>query len=492
MSDYQPFKYKIFDLHTSKYILTNPQDPESILLEEVAHSLLEVILPPEAKDQLSVATIEMGMRGEKIAGGHPDPENNVLLLAKGSRGIYGPPEYKQLLAPYLDLVKDYPYQRYLTNENVSLQTKDLKIWVVDDDQGRSGIEGISTRVAKEILGDSHGKMSLKLATEIGSVENLMQYRMVGADAERAFFAKGTLAPSLNNTLTKFGLMSHPDLADIDLILPTSSLKGVSKTNLQPGVHSRQVHLTNHDKSRSIDFTLRSVVEKLDGDSFTSALKQQTVEIEKLNQVFADSDSLNQEFLRSLEPKTMPNPDNPTERIDFDPERWQECDDYRYIVFRKDLESGHQQLINSPVYAADKQKFYASRARKAAQLSFVKAKGGMIFCSQELKNNEICVPDLPDGAKVAAIRSPIIKLQDIALVENKLIDDINNDAGVPLKGAIVCSPQLFEQMLFQTRSFVSEQTEILQKAWVDTAAIDALNPLNQEKYSDAVLSTIKGP
>lgn len=149
-----PYQYKIFDLQTQKYILTNPQDPDSILLEEVDNSLLEVILPPEARQQLSVATIEEGITAEMIADNHPEPENNVLLLAKRSRGIYGPAKYKELLAPYLDLVADYPYQRYLTNENASLHTKELKIWVVDDEEGISGIEGIDTKTAKEILGDS--------------------------------------------------------------------------------------------------------------------------------------------------------------------------------------------------------------------------------------------------------------------------------------------------------------------------------------------------
>ena len=491
MSDYQPYSYKLFDLHTGQYILTDPNDSDSILTEEVRHSLLEAILPESAKEKLSIATIEMGMSGKQIKGNHPDPENNVLLLAKGSRGVYGPPEYKKLLEPYLDLVKDYPYQRYLTNENVSLQTKKLKIWVVDDESGISGVKGIDSQVARNILGDSHGKMSLKLADEMGSPNNLMQYRMVGGEPKLPFFAKGTFAPSLQNTLNKFDLQDNPVLQGIDLIVPTSSLKGISKQNLTPGVHSTRVHLTHHDKSRTVNFTLRSVVEKLDGDSFSAALKQQGIEIEKLNATFTNPEKLNWEFMKSLEPKTMPNPDNRFERIEFDPDRWSECGDYRYIVFRKDLESGHQQLVNSPVYAADKQKFYASRARKAAQLSFVKAKGGMIFCSSELKNNEICVPYLPEGAKVAAIRSPIIKLQDIALVENKIIDDINNDAGQTIEGAIVCSPQLYEQMLFQTRSFVRQQTDALGQAGVDTSSIELLDPFNSSTYKDAVLSEIEG-
>lgn len=486
----EPFRYKLFDLHTQQYILTNPHDPDSALIEEINNSLLEKILPESARDRLSVATIEMGMTGAMISNNHPDSENNVLLLAKGSRGIYGPAEYRELLAPYLDLVTDYPYQRYLTNENVSLHTDELKIWVVDDERGISGVDGIDSKTAANILGDSHGKMSLKVAESVGSPENLMQYRLAAADLNSPWFAKGTLAPSLQNTLKQFKLSKKPELEGIDIILPTSSLKGVSKENLTPGVHTVEVHLAHHEMSRERNFTLRSVVEKLDGDPLTSAIKQQQQEIEKLNSAFSTTQTLNEDFLKFLEPRTMPDPDRPEIEIDFDPERWEKCGDDKYVTFRKDLE-GHQQLINSPMFAQDKHKFYASRARKAAQLSFVKAKGGMIFCSSQLKNNEICVPNLPDGAKVAAIRSPIIKLQDISLVENKLIEDIKNDAGKTIKGAIVCSPQTYEALLFQTKNFIQQQTKLLNDANIDTQQLDSLNPWRSDRYQNAVLSQIEG-
>ncbi|MEM8832306.1 MAG: hypothetical protein AAGE96_23645 [Cyanobacteria bacterium P01_G01_bin.19] len=95
----EPFQYKLFDLYTQSYILTNPQDPESVLIEEVANSLLEKILPPKAKQQLSIATISLGMDAGIIDNKHPEPEKNVLLLAKGEKGIYGSPQYKELLAP---------------------------------------------------------------------------------------------------------------------------------------------------------------------------------------------------------------------------------------------------------------------------------------------------------------------------------------------------------------------------------------------------------
>ncbi|MGB5633117.1 MAG: hypothetical protein WBM86_10115, partial [Waterburya sp.] len=267
------------------------------------------------------------------------------------------------------------------------------------------------------------------------------------------------------------------------------LKGFSKVNLPPGVHQQQVHLTNHDISHSVDFSIRAVVEKLDGDALAGLLREQSQEIEKLNQVFASSEALNEEFLKSLQPVFMHDQENPEAKVRFDPERWEECGDWKYITFRRDWE-GHRQLVNSPIFAQDKQKWYAARARKASQLSFVKAKGGTIFCSSELTNNQIYVPELPDGAKLAAVRSPIINLADIALVENKAVDDIYNDKGQPIQGAIVCSPQQFDALFKQTKLFMQSQTAALVEAGVDVSDLNALNPwLAAENQQQTVLANL---
>lgn len=473
------FVYKLFDLYTQKYILADPDDPNSVLTEVVENSLLEKILPPEAATKLSLADIEMGMDGEMVEGNHPDPENNVLLLNKGSRGLYGPPEYKQLIEPFLDPTKDYPYHRYLSNDNKSLQTKDLKVWVIDDEEAISGVGEVSSEQARVILGDSHGKVSQKLGETLGDPTRLVQYRMLGVDTP--FFSKGTFQAALQSTLDKHELDQIPALQDIDVILPTSSIKGASKPNLPPGVHTVKVHLAAHKEGSERKYTMRSVLEKLEGDPLSYALKEQTQEIESINQTFGNQEKLLGAFVKSLEPAKMPDPDNPGEEIDFDPQRWQECGKASYIVARHDFESGHYQLLESPVYSDYMKQFFASRARKAAELEFVKVKGGMIYCSHDLNNDEICIPDLPEGERVAAIRSPIIKLQDISIARNRHIPDMYNDAGDLMQGAIICSPQAYDRIINSARNFVTEQTKELAAAGVDVSELNSLNAFNLEQY-----------
>lgn len=483
------FVFKLFDLYTKKYIQADPNNPDSVLTEEVENSLLEKILPPEAATKLSLADIEMGMNGEMVEGNHPDPENNVLLLNKGSRGLYGPPEYKKSIEPFLDPTKDYPYHRYLSNENKSLQTKDLKIWVIDDEEAISGISEVSSERARVILGDSHGKVSSKLGASLGDPTRLVQYRMLGVDTP--FFSKGTFQTALQSTLDFHELDEISDLKDIDMILPTSSIKGVSKSNLPPGVHTVKVHLAAHKEGEDRSYTMRSVLGKLEGDSFSYALKQQTKEIERLNQLFGDRQELLTEFVKSLEPAKMSDPDNLEVEIDFDPERWQQCGKATYIAARHDLESGHYQLLESPVYSDYLKRFVASRARAAAELEFVKVKGAMIFCSHQLNNDEICVPDLPENETIAAIRSPIIKLQDISIVKNRHISDMYNDNGDLMQGAYICSPQAYDRIINGARNFVDEQTVSLEAAGIDVGELKALNPFEFERYKNTSPLSLEG-
>lgn len=481
--------FKLFDLYTQKYILADPQDPESVLTEEVENSLLEIILPSDAADKLSLADIEMGMDGEIVEGNHPDPENNVLLLNKGSRGLYGPPEYKKLIEPFLDTTKDYPYHRYLSNENKSLQTRDIKVWVIDDEEAMSGIPEVSSDRARVILGDSHGKVSYELGTSLGDPTRLVQYRMLGVDTP--FFSKGTFQAALGSTLDFHELDEVPALKGIDMILPTSSIKGSSKSNLPPGVHTVKVHLAAHKEGSKHKYTMRAATEKLEGDFFSYALKQQTAEIAKINESFGDRQKLLEEFVKSLEPAMMSDPDNPGQEIPFDPERWEQCGKPVYIAARHDFESGHQQLLQSPIYSSYINQFFASRARKAAELEFVKVDGAMVFCSHQLENDEICIPDLPEGEVVAAVRSPIIKLQDIAVVKNRHISDMYNDNGDLMQGAYICSPQTYDRIVNGMRSFVVQQTASLVAAEIDTSQLDTKNPFNWSEYRDAIPAAIEG-
>lgn len=478
-------RFKLFDIYTGKWILQNPNDAQSVLSEEINNSLLEKILPPKAIAELSIANIEMGMLESEIANSHP--EGKTLLMAKGDRAIYGLPEYKQYLEPYLNLETDYPYHRYLSNENLKTVTTKIKVWVIEDEKGVSGIESVNSARALEILGDSHGKVSLDLASQIGNCDHLLQYRMVGA--EIPFFAKGTVQANLASTLKQKDLTGVTELEGIDMILPTSSIKGSSKSNLPPGIHEIEVHLANHEESNYTNFTLRSVLEKLDGNSLAGALKQQVVEIESFNQVFGDSDAMHQAFLKYLEPQLIDDPNNPGQTIPFDPEDWENCGKWEYIAFRKDYESGHHQLINSPLYAQQFHDFYASRARGMAALSFVKVRGGMIGASHDLSNNEICVPYLKEGEKVAAIRSPIIQLPDIALATNKLIDARFNDEGKVVEGMIICSPQLYDKLLNQTRDYFQAQSAILTQAGIDTTSLDKFNPFNRPEFQDRPLASL---
>lgn len=474
VSGVMTFTYKNIDLYTKQYI-TIGTDTKDVLTESVENSLLEVILPPEASDKLSVAKIDSGMNEKMLQENHPDPENNTLLLVRGSRAVYGPPEYKELLKPFLDTTKDYPYHRYLTNENESLNRYEkVKILLIDDETGLTGIEGISPETGKQILGDSHGKISYELAEQIGDPTRLIQYRAIGVEPGQEWFAKGTLQASLQKTLDRYGITEKPDL-----VLPLSSLKGVGKKRLEPGMISTDLVISNHAQSQERNFKLASVIQKFEGEGLAWAIKQQDKEIAKFNETFTSTEKLYERLLDYLKP------------IDLDENNWRSCGNYQYIALREDYESGHQQLIFTSDYAKELKKMYASSARSLSETGFIKTKGGMIYCDYDLNNNEIAVPYLPEGEKIAAIRSPIIQLTDIALVTNKHIDALKNDRGELMQGVIACSPQMYDRLLFSTRNFVVEQEAALASVGVDITQLQSINPFASPSYATTPLSEIVG-
>ena len=469
------FEYKHFDLHTGKYITTSTKGT-NILTEKVENSLLSKILPSEAYNKLSVAKIDSSMNEKMLQENHPDNDNNVLLLVKGSRGVWGPPEYKEILQPYLDTSKDYPYHRYLTNENVSLIEKNVSILSIDDETGENGV-GLAPEIGKQILGDSHGKISENLLREMGGdTTRLMQYRAVGTEPGREWFAKGTVQARLQETLKRYGIKEQPDL-----ILPLSSFKGGGKKRISPGMIDTSILISNHGESRERSYKLSSVVQKLEGEGLAWAIHEQNKEIEELNQSFQSTDELYKRLIKYLEPKD----DN------FDPKHWRDCDRPEYIALREDYESGHERLIFTPHYVNALQDMYAASARKIAATDFVKVKGAMIYCDYELQNNEIAVPYLEDGAKVAAIRSPIIQLTDISLVENKKIQALYNDSGELMQGVVACSPQMYDALLFSSKNFVTQQQEAIAEAGIDISELASLNPFTKKEWANTPLVEIHG-
>ena len=475
------FSYKQVDLYTKKFITTgtNTTNP---LTEVVANSLLEAILPESARDQFSVAKLDAGITPKMIEENHPDPENNSLLLVKGSRAVYGPPEYRDKLASFFDLTRDYPYHRYLTNENQELATLEkAKILLIDDETGETGLDYISQDAGQQILGDSHGKCSYEIAESLGQPNRLMQFRALGTEMGQEWFAKGTLQASLANTLSRYGITE-----EVDLILPLSSFKGLGKSRVQPGILETDMILTNHDLSKTRGFKLASVVQKLEGEGLAWAIAQQNEQINQFNATFSNTDLLYERLLSHLAP------------VDLDAENWRDCGKYDYIALREDYESGNKQLLYTYDYRKFLNEVYASAARNLSQAGFIKAKGGMIYCDYDLKNNEIAVPNLPEGEQIAAIRSPIIQLTDISLVTNRHIPALKNDRGEQMQGVIACSPQMYDQILFTTRNFVEGRIADLEQlnqeqaeGAINLIALKQLNPFNDPNLRNTPLAELDG-
>ncbi|ACK72237.1 conserved hypothetical protein [Gloeothece citriformis PCC 7424] len=162
-----------------------------------------------------------------------------LQFASGKRMYFSERPVRDLLYPNASDGAAYGSLPFTPCQKFS-EIKRARVLIIDDSTGENnGI--LLPQVAKKLVGDCHGKMSLLLAEELtGSKNAPIQFRLGirpqdGCDVYR--IAKGTLAPDPRlETLTSGVLQLQGKVkTGYDLILPTSSFKGrKGADSIKPG------------------------------------------------------------------------------------------------------------------------------------------------------------------------------------------------------------------------------------------------------------------
>ncbi|MBW4635053.1 MAG: hypothetical protein KME30_25080 [Iphinoe sp. HA4291-MV1] len=125
------------------------------------------------------------------------------------------------------------------------ELKNLRILVIDDATGENG-GFLPPDVAKNLVGDCYGKISLDLAEELTSSSNTpFQFRLGIKEQEEnpvARIAKGTLAPFRLEQVGE-ALIRDNGKTGYDMVLATSSFKGrKGEDALAPGEYNLTVGL----------------------------------------------------------------------------------------------------------------------------------------------------------------------------------------------------------------------------------------------------------
>nr|MDJ0719460.1 hypothetical protein [Prochloraceae cyanobacterium] len=413
---------KHFDNRCGKWIHIdgNRNNPDSLLLEPLPNTLLEAFFP-EYIEQFTISNVDSDSSSDDCLN-HPNGDR--LLIASGQRLVYGPPMVEKIIEKVVfpDKKDRGAYGSLFIGSCKNTITNKLNILVVDEGDGNNG-GIIPNQLAKRLVGDCHGKIDEFLATELsGSVNHLIQHRIGLLNDKRV--VKGTFQAHKLYNLTGAQSKYAPD---IDLLIPLSSFKGGDKifNPIQPGLYTEELTWIG-EKDLSPTHSKTSVAELFEMYPQMVIDYWETLEkeLKLLDALATDPRKLAQYYCESYE-------ENP--RADKDK-------DLNYQLIKTVQNSENYQLLTHRKFADILNNFWHERLVKVARGQTIKWKRAMIMPSPDLKNGEICVPSLADGASILNFRSPVINNNGLRLSVNKHVPQMYGPNGLIMKGVVIVSDE----------------------------------------------------
>ncbi|WP_013334750.1 hypothetical protein [Gloeothece verrucosa] len=324
------------------------------------------------------------------------------------------------------------------------EVKAAKILIIDDQTGDNTI-GLDKETAKKLVGDCFGKIDYKVHAAIGGkYYTPFQFRLGSRTQDKdpfARIAKGTLAPA---NLKKVG-------SGYDLIMPTSAFKGRKGEDnqaIKPGEYELTLGLGLKTHAYYGEHSLGPQVLVGYPSSCAAFVEQAQKRLEELTLIASDPIKLAHDYLEVTERRyryQIENQTNFTEEFDgeelssdeidtmLDKAAAEENDEIVYNLLKADVE-GHYQLLDHPKIVDALNKHLQNQYKEIATGRFIKFKGALLQPSLELKDNEFCDPNLPDGAEVIATRSPFVNSNNFIALTNRHIPEL-----MPYKGVAWMNP-----------------------------------------------------
>lgn len=458
--------FKHFDTRLNQWLHSdnNTANPESLIKEELDNTLLEFFLPDK---QFSFGQVDEYSNATDLKN-HPD--GHKLLLASGSRLLYGTEECHEVIDKLCPDRKDRgAYGSIFLGGCSNAINERLNILVVDDKTGDNG-GIIGTNEALKLTGDCYGQIEPRLydlltKRELNSDKSyaVVQHRFgwrEGDGADSTFrFGKGTLRPHKLNELKYIDSNNSPQ---IDLIIPLSSFKGTDKDNpkgatkpqIAPGLYNQTIWLGEKSQSQQGKTAISQLLA-----SFPQGLKDfvEVVELQaqELAQKQSDPRLLAQLYCESYEKRladiaAVKNEENTSLDSSENEETLGEDSaaadtSAMYKIIKADVESGHYQLLETEKVKLELSRFVQKQWKEIATGRSLTFDRGMIIPSKELKNGEICVPWLDPGEKVLNFRSPFLNSNGLCVSTNKIIDDCLGPDRLKLEGIIVVNDEDYARM-----------------------------------------------
>ncbi|MEI2577658.1 hypothetical protein, partial [Scytonema sp. PRP1] len=471
-----------FDTRLNQWIHTdnNPDNPDSLLKEELKNSLLEHFLPG--------VNFSFGHMDEKATADQlkNHPEGHKLLLSSKSRLLYGPEEYLEIISKLCPDNKDRgAYGSIFLGSCKNAINAELNVLIVDDATGENG-GIINNEQAYRLTGDCYGQISTELYRQLTGHQEGDQYCVIqhrfgwtdkDGDDDKFRFGKGTLRPANLDQILNY---QDPNQPKVDLIIPLSAFKGTDKDNpngptkpqIKPGLYHQNIWLGEKSESELGKTAISQMIA-----SFPNGLKDfaETVELEaaKLKEALDDPRKIAQLYCEKYEKRKAFLEQQAAEleeeaavdsKVAEEFEKLQEriaTDTSIYKLIKTDLERWGQ-LLETEKIQRELARFVQGEWQDISigkSLTFERA---MVIPSKDLRDGEVCIPHYQDGEEVLNFRSPFLNSNGLCTSINKIVDDIIGPDGKPLAGVIAVSDEtserIYNRLNSQIKSILAELQE----------------------------------
>ncbi|MDJ0534875.1 MAG: hypothetical protein QNJ70_20740 [Xenococcaceae cyanobacterium MO_207.B15] len=387
-------------------------------------------------------------------------QDKTLQFASGDRMYFGDSSVRSLVYP--NQSDGAAYGSLVFTPCQSFQEINARVLIINDETGANG--GIMpANIAKELVGDCYGKISPEIAEQLTGVRKTpFQFRLgIKPQAQSPVhrIAKGTLAPATLDNLSGAQVITKRNdqgklttATGYDLILPTSSFKGRKEgyDPIEPGEYNLKLGigiktlakygeqslgtqvLVNYPKAVSSEILpkLQNEAKKLAANqSSPQQLAQQYIELYERRKELVEGEQITKSDFEELEGFDQIIDEAFGEGTEV--ENTTEQDWTLYRLLKADTQG---KITEHPKIVDELNKFVKKRWVEIATGRAIKFQAGLAQPSLKLKEDEICVPTIPNGKEVIVTRSPLINSNGVIVLKNRHLKEAKH-----LIGAVHINP-----------------------------------------------------
>ena len=374
-------------------------------------------------------------------------QDKTLQFASGERMYFSNEQVQKLVYPVLS--DSAAYGSLVFTPCPSFEEIDARVLIVEHETGANG-GIIPTDMAKGLVGDCWGKISIDIAEKLTGVDDTpFQFRLgIKPQAESSVYriAKGTFAPDNLDDLTGSQAVNN---TGYDLIIPTSSFKGRKEgyEPIEPGEYNLKVGigiktlakygeqslgtqvLVNYPKAVQTELLseLEDEAKKLAANqSSPQKLAQQYIELYERRKELIQGEQLNEQDFNY---EDLEGFDEIIDEAFGDEVETQNTAEQDWALYRLLKADRHGKITEHPKIIDELNKFVRKRWVEIATGRAIKFKAGMAQPSLRLKEDEICIPTIPHGKEVIVTRSPLINSNGVIVLKNRHLPEVKHLQGV---------------------------------------------------------------